>query len=170
MALKRNKRGSILLPNNKRITPSEQRALVSAVNSANRKRKRLIAKMPPSAKTKYEDFGYVSDFLYRKKSKSFSRFRNKSEFNTYLRSIKKLASGDFEKKRVAVYKQNYIQGLKKNFNSLAKPAIAAIRNMSNRDFQRMVESDELEQIDYVYLDFIKDRLTRINKQLGVASA
>ena len=44
--LRRTSRGTVILPNGEKITLSEQRALRSAVNSANRKRKRVLAKMP----------------------------------------------------------------------------------------------------------------------------
>ena len=47
--LKRNRRKSVILPNGQRITLREQKALRSAVNSANRKRKRMIERLPEEA-------------------------------------------------------------------------------------------------------------------------
>lgn len=168
MAYKRTSRGSIILPNGERITPKEQRALRSAVNSANRKRKRILENQTETAKSKYKNFGIESDFVMRKKSKSFARFRNKKEFNKYLRSVQKIASGEFQRHRVKVYKQNYIRALKNTFNNKANKAIAKIRKMDDKQFQKMVEEEELEEIGYVYYDPDNKKLTRIHQQLGVA--
>lgn len=87
--LKRTRRGSVILPNGQRITISEQKALRSAVNSANRKRKRLLERLPKEAQARYKEFGIESDFVMRKKTTSLQRFRNKNEFNRYLKSVQK---------------------------------------------------------------------------------
>ena len=166
--LKRNKRGSIILPNGQRITIREQKALRSAVNSANRKRKRMLERLPAEAKAKYKDFGIESDFVMRKKSTSFKRFRNKNEFKHYLRSVQKIASGEFERKRITTYKDNYIRALRNTFNSSANKAIKAIRDMDLKKFRQKVESEELEEIGYVYYDPNGEKLTRISQQLGLA--
>lgn len=164
--LKRTSRGSVILPNGQRITPKEQKALRSAVNSANRKRKRLLESLPPEAKRKYRDFGVETDFVMRKKSTSLNRFRNKNEFNKYLRSVQKIASGEFEKHRAEQYKRNYIQALRRTFNSKANEAIRKVREMDLKTFRRKVESEELEDIGYVYYDPNNEKLTRITEQLA----
>lgn len=166
--LRRNRRGSVILPNGERITIKEQKALRSAVNSANRKRKRMIERLPAQAKIKYNEFGVESDFVMRKKSTSLNRFRNKKGFKHYLRSVQKIASGEFERKRVMSYKENYIRALRNTFNSSANEAIKAVRDMSLKEFRQKVESEELEEIGYVYYDPNNEKLTRINQQLGLA--
>ena len=166
--LKRNRRGSVILPNGERITISEQKALRSAVNSANRKRKRMLERLPAEAKIKYNEFGVESDFVMRKKSTSLKRFRNKKGFKHYLRSVQKIASGEFERKRIITYKDNYIRALRNTFNSSANEAIKAVRDMSLKEFRQKVESEELEEIGYVYYDPNGEKLTRINQQLGIA--
>lgn len=166
--LKRNRWGSVILRNGERITISEQKALRSAVNSANRKRKRMLERLPAEAKAKYKDFGIESDFVMRKKTTSLKRFRNKNEFKRYLKSVKRVASGEFEHKRIMTYKENYIKALRNTFNSSANKAIKAIRNMDLATFRQLVESEKLEDIGYVYYDPNNEKLTRINQQLGVA--
>ena len=166
--LRRNRRGSVILPNGERITISEQKALRSAVNSANRKRKRMLERLPAEAKAKYKDFGVESDFVMRKKSTSLKRFRNKNEFKRYLKSVKRVASGEFEHKRIVTYKENYIKALRNTFNSSANKAIKAIRNMDLTTFRQLVESEKLEDIGYVYYDPNNEKLTRICQQLGIA--
>ena len=166
--LRRNRRGSVILPNGERITIREQKALRSAVNSANRKRKRMLERLPAEARAKYKDFGIESDFVMRKKSTSLKRFRNKKEFNKYLKSVQKIASGEFEKHRAEQYKRNYIQALKHTFNSKANDAIKKVREMDLKTFRQKVESEELEEIGYVYYDPNSEKLTRISQQLGLA--
>lgn len=166
--LRRNRRGSVILPNGERITIREQKALRSAVNSANRKRKRMLERLPAEARAKYKDFGIESDFVMRKKSTSLKRFRNKKEFNKYLKSVQKIASGEFEKHRAEQYKRNYIQALKHTFNSKANDAIKKVREMDLKTFRQKVESEELEEIGYVYYDPNGEKLTRISQQLGLA--
>ena len=166
--LKRNRHGSVILPNGERITISEQKALRSAVNSANRKRKRMLERLPAEAKEKYKDFGIESDFVMRKKSTSLKRFRNKKEFKHYLQNVQKIASGEFERKRIMTYKENYIRALRNTFNSSANKAIKAVRQMDLKTFRRLVESENLEEIGYVYYDPNNEKLTRISQQLGVA--
>lgn len=167
MAYKRTKRGSIILPNGDRISPTEQKALRVAVNSANRKRKRLIENLPTEAKRKYKEFGVESDFVMRKKSASLSRFRNKSEFNRYLHTVQKIVSGEFERKRAETYRQNYIRALKNTFNSSANKAIRAVKDMNLKHFRDLVENEVLEEIGYVYYDPNGEKLARINNQLGI---
>lgn len=166
--LKRNSWGSVILPNGERITIREQKALRSAVNSANRKRKRMLDRLPVGAKVKYKDFGIESDFVMRKKSTSLKRFRNKKEFKHYLKSVQKIASGEFERKRIMTYKENYIRALRVTFNSSANKAIKAVREMDLKTFRYKVENEELEDIGYVYYDPNNEKLKRINQQLGIA--
>lgn len=165
--LKRTSRGSIILPNGQRITPKEQRALKSAVSSANRKRKRMLEKLPKNAKTRYNEFGIESDFVMRKKSTSFLRFRNKREFQRYLKSVQRIASGEFEKKRIQTYKDNYKRALRNTFNSKANPLIKKINNIELDRFRDLVETGELEEIGYVYYDPNNEKLNRISGQLGL---
>lgn len=166
--LKRTNRGSVILPNGERITLGEQKALRSAVNSANRKRKRMIERLPAAAKKRYRDFGIESDFVMRKKTTSLKRYRNKKEFKRYLKSVQKIASGEFERKRILTYRENYIKALRNTFNSGANKAIKAIREMDLNTFRKKVESDELEDIGYVYYDPSNEKLKRIYQQLGIA--
>ena len=147
--LKRNRRKSVILPNGQRITLREQKALRSAVNSANRKRKRMLERLPEEASRRYREFGIESDFVMRKKSASLSRFRNKKEFDRYLRNVRRIASGEFERKR-------------------ADKAIRAVKDLDLKQFRHLVESGNLEEIGYVYYDPNNEKITKINSQLGLA--
>ena len=156
---------TIVLRNGQRITLAEQRALQNAVTSANRKRKRLLEKMPRKAKESHRIFGKESDFVVRKKSAKLSQFRNRGEFKRYLASVQKVASGRYERKRAYIYRENYIEALRKTFNSRADEAIKIVNKMSLEQFKYIVENEELENIGYVYFDPHNDKLKRIMGKL-----
>lgn len=149
--LKRTSRGSIVLPNGERITPSEQRALRSAVNSANRKRKKWLEELGEEHKQRYKDFGIESDFVHRKKSASFSRFRNKKEFLKYLRGVQKISSGYFEKQRYKTYKANYIVGLQRVFGE-CKELIKLVNLFTPEEFGKATEAGVIPELNFVYHD------------------
>ena len=127
--LRRTSRGTVILPSGEKITLSEQRALRSAVNSANRKRKRVLAKMPANrVSTKQVD----ESWYYRKKSVKLNRFKNKAEFNRYLRGVQKIASGKFEQIRGRTYFENYKQAIRTAFGKTYKFSSNKKREMFNK--------------------------------------
>ena len=173
--LPRTPRGSLILPSGEKITPAEQRALRSAVNSANRKIARKLKQRAVGQGSvkqvlsfmERELFGYETDFVLRKKSAKFNRFKTHKEFSNYLRSVRKIASGEYERRRGAIYKENYITALKEAFGSSARKVITKVRNMPLNDFINMVDNEELEEIGFVYYDPQSEKLARIESQLGV---
>ena len=72
--LKRTAQGDYILPNGEKITVSEQKALRSAVVSANRKRAKYIEKLP-------KDIDVVSIFLYAPKEELINRLIGRGEKN-----------------------------------------------------------------------------------------
>lgn len=169
---KKTKRGSIILPNGERITPKEQKAFRSAVNSANRKRKRLIANLPKEARERYADFGVDSDFVARHKSTSFARFRNKSEFNRYFRGVKKIASRDYIDSVVGQYRRNLNKAIDNVYNSAGKPLKDYIKKLSNEELRELTLSGEFEDIGYVYYEpvAVKSKLAKMTKQVEAIQA
>lgn len=165
--LKRTSRGSVILPNGQRITPKEQRALRSAVNSANRKRRELINKLPKEAMRRYKDFGVESDWVLRKKSTALNRFRNKKEFNTYLRQVQKLTNRQYIDKTINTYRANFIRAVNNTFNSAGSDLIEFVNNLSNEDLRELSLADELADIGYVYYDpkAPSVKLARLKRQM-----
>lgn len=162
MAYKRNRKGTIILRNGQRITLREQKSLKSAVSSANRKRKRLLEKLPKEAKMKYNIFGKESDFVNRKRNVKFSKFRNKKEFNHYLRMSQRIASGEFQKTRQKIFKQNYIKSLVNNYNwnDETIEAIDLIEQIDDKTFAELIDSEKLETIEWQYYDPENNKLKK----------
>lgn len=169
---KKTKRGSIILPNGERITLAEQKAFKSAVNSANRKRKRLIENLPKEAKEKYKTFGVDSDFVARHKSASFAKFRNKAEFQRYFKNVRKVASRDYINKTVGTYRSNLNRAIDKVFNSAGKPLKDFIKGLSNEELRELSLSGEFNDIGFVYYEpvAVKNKLATLTRQVGAIKA
>jgi len=167
--LRRNSKGSILLPNGERITPKEQRALKSAVVLANRKRKKLIQSLPKQATQRYRDFGIDSDFVVRKKSASLGRFRNKSEFESYLRGIQKINKTDYLGQVVGTYRDNLNRAIDKVFNSAGQPLKEFVNSLSNEELREMTLDESFADIGYVYYEpvAVKDKLKKLKYQVTI---
>lgn len=164
--LQRTTRGSIILPNKERITPSEQKRFINAVRRANRMRDADLKRIKKVISTvKYNRFGFESDFLLRKKSASFTKFRNKNEFKHYLYSVEKQASGSTSLHRIRVYKQNYETALRKVYNSSANHAIKLLRQIDGLAIRDAHERGDLEPIGYIYYDPEMNKLQLIEAQL-----
>ena len=148
--LRRTSRGTVILPSGEKITLSEQRALRSAVNSANRKRKRVLGKMPANrVKTKQVD----ESWYYKKKSVKLSRFKNKMEFNRYLRGVQKIASGKFEQKRGRVYFENYKQAIRTAFGKTTdtRRLITKVNRVGVKAMEEAIANGDIEaEIGFLY--------------------
>lgn len=148
--LRRTSKGTVILPSGEKITLSEQRALRSAVNSANRKRKRVLEKMPANrVSTKQVD----ESWYYRKKSVKLNRFKNKAEFNRYLRGVQKIASGRFEQIRSRAYFENYKQAIRTAFGKTTdtKKLITKVNRVGAKALEEAIASGDIEaEIGFLY--------------------
>lgn len=165
--LKRTSRGSIVLQNGERITPAEQRALRSAVNSANRRRKRLLEKLPTQAKSRYADFGIESDWVLRKKHVKYSNFRNKKEFTTYLKQVRYVMRVEYSEKVVATYRSNLNRAIDNVFNSKGKKIKDFIAELTDDELRTLSLSDSLHDISYVYYEpvAVENKLKQLKKDI-----
>lgn len=152
--LKRTNRGSIILPSGEKIRPAELKAFRSAVVSANKKRKRLIGLLPKEAKENYQFFGVESDWVLRKKSTSITRFKNKKQFNLYLRQLHKTTKREYVTNLVEIYRNNFKRAIYNTFNASADVSelINFINGLSTKDLEKLSLSEELSNIGYIYYD------------------
>lgn len=148
--LRRTSRGTVILPSGEKITLAEQRALRSAVNSANRKRKRLLERMPANrVSTKQVD----ESWYYRKKRVKLNRFKNKEEFNRYLRGVQKIASGKFERTRGRTYFENYKQAIRTAFGKTTdtRRLITKVNRVGVKAMEEAIASGDIEaEIGFLY--------------------
>lgn len=166
--LKRTSRGSIILPSGERITLKEQKALKSAVVLANRKRKRTIEKLSKQALRKYQDFGVESDFVARKKSASFGRFRNKKEFESYLKSLQKINSPEYFENVVGTYRVNLNRAIGHVFGSSGDEIREYLNTLNDEEFWELSLNESFEDIGFVYYEPVAtcEKLRKLKYQVG----
>lgn len=142
------------------FTDKEKRALESAVNQANAKRAKQLkeaGKLPryengkPSGDTLATKLqsGFESDFIIAKKSKSLQRFNTKTEYNKYMRYLKRVNSGEYLNDRTRLYKRNYMEAIKRSYPE-SDDILMKVRMMKPEKFRELIESEQLPEIKDVY--------------------
>lgn len=143
------------------FTDADKRALESKVNMANRKRRKQlkeVATLPRTIRgidtgdtlaTKLQ-MGYESDFIITPKTKSLQRFTSRDQFDDYLKYLDKVNSKDYLDERTRLYKRNYIKALDDVHGDAAKDIKMKIRMMKPAEFRKLIESEELAEINDVY--------------------
>lgn len=143
------------------FTETEKKALESAVNSANRKRMKMLEKEGQLPRTKggvdtgdtvrsLHLMGTESDFILARKSKSLQRFKSREEFEIYLDNIRRVNSPDYLDERTRLYKRNHMKALENVFGDEAKGIIMKIRMMKPEEYRELIQSDEDMEIGYIY--------------------
>lgn len=157
----------------------QKKALESAVNTANRKRAKMLkqeATLPRKiggvdtgdTQATLQLMGKESDFILARKTKSLQRFNSMEEFNRYMSNLSRVNSRDYITERVKLYKRNYMTALEREFGDAAKDVKMKVRMMKPTDFMRMVQSDELLEIGFIYDDSQKSgRLNQIRAGFGM---
>lgn len=155
------------------FTDAEKKALKTAVDTAMRKRKRMLdaeAKLPRmvagqetgDTKAALQLMGQESDFILAKKSKSLQRFRSKEEYERYMVNLRRVNQRDYIQKRVEAYQKNHATAILRELND-AQTA-AKLASLDSKDYMKLSEmyEDELE-IHYVYgSDQRDDKISTIN--------
>lgn len=144
------------------FTDKEKKKLESLVNSAMRKRKRMLdtnhamevehgGKKLGITNSDLARMGKESDFVLAPKSKSLQRFKSKEEYKKYVKNLKKVVDRDYVEKRVAQYQKNDAKAMKRVFgrkrgNELAK----MLKGISAKEFLALAQKDEVLEIGYIY--------------------
>lgn len=161
------------------FTHEQKKALEQAVNTANRKRARMLkseAKLPRKiggvdtgdTQAFLQLMGKESDFILARKTKSLQRFNSMVEFNRYMANLARVNSRNYITERVKLYKRNYMTALEREFGDAAKDVKMHVRMMKPVEFMRMVQSDELLEIGFIYDDSAKSgRLNQIRAGFGM---
>ena len=143
------------------FTDADKRALASKVNSANRRRRQQlkeVATLPRTIRgvntgdtlaTKLQ-MGYESDFIITPKTKSLQRFTSRDQFDNYLAYLDRVNSKDYLDERTRLYKRNYIKAIDDVHGDDAKDIKMKIRMMRPAEFRKLIEGEELAEINDVY--------------------
>jgi len=162
------------------FTPAEKRALENAVNTANRKRARMLkeaATLPRMVAGRetgdtigsLQLMGKESDFILKQRSKSLQRFESRDQFDKYMLSLKRVNSREYIDDRIRAYKRNFMKTIENVYGDEAKDIVMKVRMMKPRDYMRLVESDESLEIGAVIPSDAKvpNRLNELRRSLGM---
>lgn len=171
--------GGVINQHGVTFTNAERKALENAVNRANAKRKRMIAKEGQLPRTvggvptgqpvsTLQAMGKESDFILSRKSKSMQRFKTKEEYNRYMKNLERVNSPDYITERVREYKRNHMKALENVYGDDAKDVIMRIRMMKPEDYMKLVQSDENLEVTFVYdPSDAAGRLNQMRASLGM---
>lgn len=177
--LKRTDSGDLLNQYGVVFTEQEKRALESAVNSANRKRRRMLeteAKLPRVVSGKETGdtvgslhlMGKESDFILAKKTKSLQRFQSHEQYEKYMKNLEKVNQKDYVNERIKLYKRNHMKAIENAYGDDAKDVVMKIRMMKPKDYMEMIQKDETMEIGYVYdPSEASGKLNQLRASLGV---
>lgn len=165
------------------FTEAEKRALVSAVNQANRKRREMLkfeATLPRRENGRdtgdtvasRQRMGYESDFILQPKSKSLQRFKSKDQYNRYMENLHRVNSKDYIEDRIRLYKRNHMKAIEDQLGKeQSKDILMKIRMMKPKEYMKMVASEE-DSLDITFVYDDKDaaeRREKIRQALGMKS-
>lgn len=177
--LKKTETGKLVNQFGVTFSVEEKRALENAVNSANRKRAKMLKeaatlpRMVSGVNTgdtigSLQLMGKESDFILAKKTKSLQRFRSREQFENYLGTLKKVNSRDYIDERVRLYKRNHMAALENAFGDEAKDVVMKIRMMKPKDYMTMIQQDESLEISYIYDPTARSgKLNQIRASVGM---
>ena len=177
--LKRTDTGNLVNQFGVTFTPEEKRALENAVNTANRKRARMLkeaATLPRMVSGRdtgdtigsLQLMGKESDFILSKKTKSLQRFRDREQFDNYMKTLQRVNTKDYIDDRVRLYKRNHMKALENAFGDEAKDVMMKIRMMKPKDYMQMVQQDESLEISYIYDPSARTgKLNQIRASMGM---
>ena len=177
--LKRTEAGNFINEHGVEFTPSERKLLEREVNKANRNRMKMIeqegelplnvAGKPTGHKvSSLQVMGKESDFIISRKSKSLQKFKSREQFESYLENLKIVNSPTYLDDRTRLYKRNHMKALENVFGDEAKDVIMKIRMMKPADYRKLIQSDEMVEINYIYdPSALAGKLNQIRASLGM---
>ena len=161
------------------FTPEEKKALEYAVNTANRKRAKMLEEAAKLPRKLYGQetgdtvwslqlMGKESDFILQRKTKSLQRFQTKEAYNRYMKNLQRVNSKDYITNRIRQYKHNFTKSLLEVYGPDAADIALKVRMMKPHEYMKMVEADETLEIRYEPSDVkISGRLNQIRAALGM---
>lgn len=152
------------------FTEEQRKALERAVNKSNYQRKKMQAEAdslnPNNAQLRL--MGKESDFILSRQSKSLQQFKSMEDYENFMDKQTRIHSGEHLDNMTRLYKSNYMKALDNVFGDAAKDVKMKVRMMKPTDFRKMVESDELNEIGYIYDPSARaGKLNQIRASMGM---
>ena len=161
------------------FTVEERKRLESAVNTATKKRARLLkaeGQLPrfgPDGKPTGDTvatlqlMGRESDFILTPKTKSLQRFTSKEQYEKYMGYLKQVNQPDYIDNRIRLYKKNHMKAIQENLGDAG--IVMKIRMMPPEEYAKFVSSHEdVMEIHFVYgADARQAKINQIRLALGM---
>ena len=101
-------------------------------------------------KSQLQLMGQESDFIISQQKGTLQEFRTKKEYREYMKKQKLIQSGRYLEFKTRAYKENHQAAIKNVFGDAGKGLAMRIRMMKPEQYRRMIQSDELADIQFVY--------------------
>lgn len=164
-----------------KISLEEQRQLRNAVQTVNRKRKKLLdeygedmyegKKKLRERRTQLMLMGEELDMIPVKRSTALQDFETRGDFDTYLKSAKRAAKVDYLEERIKLYRQNLKLAFEHHYAAypeMVKGITMKIQMMPRKQLESIMASNRLLQIKYVYSsDGQIGQLNQVREFLGL---
>ena len=161
------------------FTDAERRAMKKATAASNAKRAAELAawseqphmvggrQMAPD-KSQLRLMGKETEFIVAQQHGDFQRFKTLEDFAKYMKKQERIASGEYERDKIRLYKRNFTQSLLQTYGESAKDIAMKVRMMKPDEYMRMVANDERLEIRYVPSDVkVEGRLDELRQALGM---
>ena len=152
------------------FTPEERKAIQRANRKSNKIRDKQIAEFESVNEhaQQLRLMGQDSDFIITRQSKSLQDFKSMEKFEQYMDKQARIQSGEYMEDRTRLYKSNYMKALDNVFGDEAKGIKMKIRMMKPEEYRKLVESDEVLEIGYLYdPDALEGKMAQIRKALNM---
>lgn len=161
------------------FTDAERRAMRRATKRSNAKRAAEVAaweKQPHKVggvelapdKTQLLTMGKQPEFIVSQQHGNPQKFTTKAEYEKYMQKQARIASGEYERDKIRMYKRNFTTALLETYGDDAKDIAMKIRTMKPEEYMRMVANDERLEIRYVpSLEKVDGRLNELRQALGM---
>lgn len=140
------------------VSLEEKKRLEYLVNTANRKRKRMLERENEmmlfaggeklNASVADKTMGRQSDFILVRKSKSLQRFETREQFDTYIQNLEKITDRNYVKQRASMYKDNFIKAMENE--NYSKDIINSIKDLNIKQFMEVSQTEEFARFGFVY--------------------
>lgn len=161
------------------FTDKERRAMRKATKASNAKRAAELAawseqphmvggrQMTPD-KSQLRLMGKETEFIVSQQHGDIQKFKTRVDFAKYMKKQERIASGEYERDKIRLYKRNFMQSLVNVYGDAAKDIAMRVRMMKPEEYMRMVANDERLEIRYVPSDVKVDgRLDELRQALGM---
>ena len=160
------------------FTDDQRKALTKSVKKSNKVRQNqldiekdqphIVAGQKIGSKGQLQLMGKENEFIVSHQHHDLQKFRNKREFNSYLRKQEAIQSGRYIDDKARAYKRNFIKSLQDTYGDEAKDIINKVKRMNPRKYLETVANDEVMEIRYVPSDEkISGRLNELRTALGM---